>query len=269
VSLTNPAPQTSAPLEVVTTPGGTVNVTFSYNLIQGSCPGCYDQLTVSFVGDSTAQACPYSGQPGPNGTGTQSASAQLTAPNTPGHYYIGVHKAQQYACLDTDPNANGQPGAVDGGVSASDVIIAAVDVISASNIQISPELTINNVNLGGTNGDYAQIQIGSAFNTNFTYTIVEPSYGPTDVEQVELGLNADSQAQVCVYNDTPGSPQANDAFSPPYSLQTSSYRPSRYYVAVERGLEFRSTCTLGQPVRWWSGVPNNNFNFFIGVVDVK
>jgi hypothetical protein len=78
-------------------PGATTTITANYNVgpVSG-CPGCIEQLVVGIVGQTNAQGCLFDGGPGSGVTGT--GSVTLTAPTTPGIYYVGIRNALQFGC---------------------------------------------------------------------------------------------------------------------------------------------------------------------------
>jgi hypothetical protein len=59
------------------------------------CPGCISQIVFGVSGSGSKQ-CIYSGI----GVVTSSATATLTAPTTPGTYYVWATSQQQYNCTD-------------------------------------------------------------------------------------------------------------------------------------------------------------------------
>ena len=250
-------------LQVVTTPGGTsVTLNFTYSLVEGNayCPGCIDQLTVGFVGQGAAQVCVYFGEPGPGGT-SGSASATLNIPTTPGRYYIGIHRDLQYTC----------GAAVADGISASDAVVAAVDVIPTTYTQI-PNFTISGGNINNTGSNFALI-------TKETVPVLYPQFPSTlnysvgasnQSQALIISLNTDSQAQVCIYSS--GSASGGFSSIPGYPTLTVSYlpgttttRPSRYYISVEGGAY---TCSSTGPLSWFIGVPGNDFTKVVGAIDV-
>jgi hypothetical protein len=81
--------------QITTTPGAPVTVNLDYSLVEGVgyCPGCIDQLVVAFT-NTVPTSCAYNGQPGPGETSGSTPPVNLTAPNTPGRYYIAYHKYQ-------------------------------------------------------------------------------------------------------------------------------------------------------------------------------
>ncbi|MGA9805455.1 MAG: Ig-like domain repeat protein [Terriglobales bacterium] len=83
-----------------------VTVSFNYSIVQDpSCPGCDDQIAVGLNSDPGPQACPYSGYPAPT---AGSASFTINVPNSPGRYYIGFDRTEEFTCVTTWPN--GPPG---------------------------------------------------------------------------------------------------------------------------------------------------------------
>ena len=81
-------------------PGTAFSVKFDYWIVDTSCPGCIDQIQVGVVtlaGSGLPQACAYNGIPGPTGV-SSSGSVTLTAPSTPGTYYIAFDRSQAYSC---------------------------------------------------------------------------------------------------------------------------------------------------------------------------
>ena len=265
-----PGTLASSPAQVVTTPGGSVTVNFTYNIVQGTaqstgCPACIDQLTVGLVGSTPAQACAYSGEPGPGGTGNQSATATLTAPSTPGHYLAAIHFDQQFTCA----------AAVADGISASDIIVAAVDVIPTTYTQI-PNFTISGVNVAGSGSNNASVYIATGslaypqiVDANFNFTLP----ASTQNEDLVMSMNTDSQAQSCAYYNSGSNPTIPSDGNPGsvtggvqvlYQSGTQTPRPGRYFLSVEGG---SGKCTEGNNP-WPIGVPGNSFSTVVGVFDL-
>ncbi len=76
--------------------GSTITVALDYNIVDPGCPGCIDQIQVGFSHTAPTD-CVYSGIPGVAGV-SGSGSTTLTAPSTPGTYYIGVDRSQAFSC---------------------------------------------------------------------------------------------------------------------------------------------------------------------------
>lgn len=83
-------------------PNATTTITANYRVgaVPG-CPGCIEQVVVGIVGQPNAQGCLFDNPPGGGATGT--GTVTLTAPTTPGIYYIGVRAALQFNCNDARP----------------------------------------------------------------------------------------------------------------------------------------------------------------------
>ncbi|MGH9511156.1 MAG: putative Ig domain-containing protein [Terriglobales bacterium] len=98
--------------------GGTspnpVTVAFNYTIFNDpGCPGCIDQIEVGLNTEASPQACAYSGIP-PLSPGVSGSAADCTAsvsnkpitinvPNTPGRYYIGIDRSEDYGFLYSTP----------------------------------------------------------------------------------------------------------------------------------------------------------------------
>lgn len=102
----------------------TVTVQFQYSIVDTACPGCVDQIEVGLNTDAGPQTCAYNGVDGPGGV-SGTANITINVPNTPGRYYIGMDRGQDFACNDTTTKWwNGPPPA--------SRYIAIVDVWSAA-----------------------------------------------------------------------------------------------------------------------------------------
>jgi hypothetical protein len=84
-----------------------VTVSFNYSIVNNVCTGCVDQIAVGLNSDLGPQACPYSGIDGTGGA-SGSASFTINVPNSPGRYYIGFDRTEEFTCVSTWPN--GVPG---------------------------------------------------------------------------------------------------------------------------------------------------------------
>jgi hypothetical protein len=83
-------------------PGAMTTLTANYSIAPVSgCPGCIEQIVVGIVGQANAQGCLYDAVPG--GGVTNTGTVTLTAPTTPGIYFIGVRSALQFGCSDALP----------------------------------------------------------------------------------------------------------------------------------------------------------------------
>ena len=75
--------------------GTDVQVELDWSIVQpGWCPSCIEQIVFGFASLAQPSVCVYSG------IGSQSghASFTLTAPSTPGTYYIAFYEHMQYSC---------------------------------------------------------------------------------------------------------------------------------------------------------------------------
>jgi hypothetical protein len=103
-------------------PEANFTVTFDYNCTVDFCPHCFAQLYVGLNSDIGPQACPYSAEPGPSPGTTGGVSVVLTAPTTPGVYYIGIDWSLEFQCFGGGPNwPHGAP-------STNDRIIGSISV---------------------------------------------------------------------------------------------------------------------------------------------
>lgn len=76
--------------------GSTISVSLDYKITDAGCPGCIDEIQVGFSHDKPA-SCVYQGIPGSAGA-SGSATFKIAAPSTPGTYYLGSDRAQDYSC---------------------------------------------------------------------------------------------------------------------------------------------------------------------------
>ena len=102
---------------VLTLPGGgTFTLDHDYVIANpASCPGCIDQIEIGFAGGAY-QACTYNGIP-PVGGGVPvtggvagHGATVLTAPTTPGTYYLAFDYAQTFFCHQYPQWWSGSPG---------------------------------------------------------------------------------------------------------------------------------------------------------------
>jgi len=82
--------------DVTVQPGAAVVVTLNYE-VWNIAPSAIDQLEIGFANANPA-GCFYNGIPSMSGT-KGSASYTLTAPTTPGSYFIAFDRALDYDCL--------------------------------------------------------------------------------------------------------------------------------------------------------------------------
>jgi hypothetical protein len=228
----------SGNVQIVAQPGAPVTVAFNFSLIEGTgyCPNCIDQIATGFVG-SLPSTCQYDGSPGTGGTGTLAGSIALTAPTTPGRYYIGVQKTQQYHCSGSGSG----PGAINIPISPNAFIVAVVDVIP-------PTVTYQNVTLSNISVTTPLVAAGSTQSVNATFTTNAPSSGTFG-----FGYNVSPAPLSCggLNLNAPGS----------VTLDAPALA-GRYYLAIDN----LQTCSVSA---WVNGVPGSNFARFIGAVDVQ
>jgi hypothetical protein len=89
-----------------------VTVSFNYSISNAGCPDCIDQIAVGLNSDPGPQVCPYFGidGPSPGVTGT-SGNFTINVPNTPGRYYIGYNRTEEYSCVSSWPSGPPPPSA--------------------------------------------------------------------------------------------------------------------------------------------------------------
>jgi Collagen triple helix repeat (20 copies) len=80
-------------------PGSTFSLDFDFNNTQDWCPGCIVQIYVGLNSNSQPQVCASSVVAGAAPGTTGHASMTLTAPTTPGIYYIGIDRDLQFFCF--------------------------------------------------------------------------------------------------------------------------------------------------------------------------
>ncbi|OGP80369.1 MAG: hypothetical protein A2V86_00585 [Deltaproteobacteria bacterium RBG_16_49_23] len=104
------------------TPGAGFTVAIDFNYAIDLCPGCIGQLYVGLDSENGPQQCPFSDQPGASPGITQTRNVNLTAPITPGVYYIGIDFDLQFNCFDPGPGwPHGPP-------TTNDRIIGSISV---------------------------------------------------------------------------------------------------------------------------------------------
>lgn len=79
-------------------PGSVISVDFDFSIQNLVCPGCIDQIIIGFH-NGPPLACVYNGIPGPVGD-SGSASFNLSAPLTPGTYFITFDRSEQFSCAN-------------------------------------------------------------------------------------------------------------------------------------------------------------------------
>jgi hypothetical protein len=77
-------------------PGANFTVTFNYTIDGSACPGCIDQIEVGLA-HAAPTACAYDAIPGVT-PDSGSATVTLTAPSTPGTYYVAFDRSQHFTC---------------------------------------------------------------------------------------------------------------------------------------------------------------------------
>jgi hypothetical protein len=80
-------------------PGTSFSLDFDFNNTQDWCPGCIVQIYVGLNSNSQPQVCASSVVAGAAPGTTGHASMTLTAPTTPGIYYIGIDRDLQFFCF--------------------------------------------------------------------------------------------------------------------------------------------------------------------------
>ena len=78
-------------------PGDSINVKLDYHIVDPGCPGCIDEIQVGFSHLGPDQ-CVYTGVPGGTEGVSGSADFNITAPTTPGTYYLDMDRAQDFSC---------------------------------------------------------------------------------------------------------------------------------------------------------------------------
>src|SRR5215207_4244801 len=77
-------------------PGSTFSVSMDYSIVDPGCPGCIDEIEVLFSTDNPF-SCIYTGVPAVEGA-SGNATLEVTAPSTPGVYFLGFDRAQHFSC---------------------------------------------------------------------------------------------------------------------------------------------------------------------------
>ena len=94
---------------VLTVPAGQAfNLSYDYTIANPPdyCPGCIDQIEIGFV--VSVPVCTYNGTPYPPQSGTTPVS--LTAPSTPGVYYLAMDWSLDWGCFQpTTPGVTVPP----------------------------------------------------------------------------------------------------------------------------------------------------------------
>ena len=147
----------------------------------GGCPGCISQIVFGVSGSGSKQ-CIYSG----GGVVNSSAATTLTAPTTPGTYYIWAAPQWQYTCNDALNNTF--TGAAVG------VLEVYADPLSWGWGNVS-NVTIN----GKTNNRRVRVAPGGSLSLTESYYVNAGLAGcPGCISQIVSGIEDGSKA--CVYN---------------------------------------------------------------------
>jgi hypothetical protein len=77
--------------------GSQFTLSFYYFIQDTGCTGCIEQIMVGYSGGPAPLGCAYDGIPGAAGH-SELASMTLTAPATPGTYFIGWDRSADYGC---------------------------------------------------------------------------------------------------------------------------------------------------------------------------
>lgn len=98
------------------TPGQTFAVRVDYAFEDCACPSCIDQIQIGVV-PNEPEFCAYNDVPGCSGEVTGSGNGMLTAPLTPGVYFVRWKLSQDFSCktewwLDQVPDATATIGAI-------------------------------------------------------------------------------------------------------------------------------------------------------------
>ena len=110
-------------------PGSTFSVSMDYSIVDPGCPGCIDEIEIGF---STGNpfTCIYTGIPGAAGA-SGSATIEVTAPSTPGVYFLGFDRAQHFSCGEA-LEAGWWSGAPDTSRFIANVIVTTLVVNSSA-----------------------------------------------------------------------------------------------------------------------------------------
>jgi hypothetical protein len=210
---------------------------------QHDCPWCVNQIVLGI--DHDAQACAFDDMtyvyPGYSGT----SSTVLTAPITPGTYYVRYRITQQMTC------ANGQANYEGGGLNQT-VRIAKLVVVDASAFVTN----LWDLKMNGR-GDMITSKPGETISGSVNYQIWNPSTCPSCKDQIVLGIDHD--AQDCAYNGVPNlapGKSGNGTF-----ILTAPQSPGIYYVRTRSTMA--SSCIQGQD---WYEVSDYGYTHKIGTI---
>jgi hypothetical protein len=212
--------------------GAQVTVMLDYQLwSQPECPWCVNQIVLGI--DHDAQACAFDDityiYPGYSGT----SSTVLTAPMTPGTYYVRYRITQQLTC------SNGQAN-YEGGELNQTVRIAKLVVVDANDFVTN----LWDLQMNGSR-DMITSKPGQPISGSVKYQIWNPSSCIGCIDQIVLGIDHDAQA--CAYNGVPNVAPGRAGNS--NFILTAPQSPGIYYVRTRSTMA--SNCIDGQA--WYEG----------------
>ncbi|CAF0803463.1 unnamed protein product [Didymodactylos carnosus] len=238
--------------QIVTTTNSKIQFKANYQIVAADwCPGCMEQIQIGFS-FGLPQGCIYSGGPGLAGA-TGTGAMELTAPPTPGRYYIAFDRSQDMQCRHTHQNWwHGMPSPAN--------IIAAVDVIDAPDVKLNNGVQVSNVQINSVPVHHNTMPSGT-YTVEFTYSVVST---PDRTQQLQVGLSSDDQPlDSCIYSAiNPGTGFSKLSFKAPQLR-------SRYYLSIQTSMELE--CVANWVCKKCSAdqKPGNNFHQIIGVIDVN
>ena len=165
----------------------------------------------------------------------------LTAPSTPGRYYIGFDRSQAFNCSGALGFWwNGRPG--------PDRYIGALEVIDP--MATNGPVTISNGSVNG-GGLSAVVAGGATYSLGMNYTIFSDVTCPGCIDQIEIGLTV-GLPETCAF----------DGNAPPFPGLSSSATVSltapaisgRYAIGFDRSQHFSCAQAIGIGA-WWNSRP--------------
>jgi len=116
------------------------------------------------------------------------------------------------------------------------------------------DITLSNITING-GSITAPVQPGDTIQVEFDYTIVQPVWCPSCIQQIVVGFASEATPSYCVFSGGAGSGHANFSLTVPAT-------PGMEYIAVERPMQY--TCVDALNWSW----PTPGLNQYIGVVAI-
>ncbi len=104
-------------------------------------------------------------------------------------------------------------------------------------IPTTEDVTISNVKINGGSVT-APVSAGDTILVTLDYSIAQPGWCPSCIQQIVLGFATDPKASVCIFSGFSGSGSASFTLTVPTT-------PGTYYVGFRRPMQYNCTDALG------------------------